>query len=107
MSLHFLDPRRAGEPTYSPDVDLIETQWGWRAVYLHDKDRSTASRLIPGTLLTESAALAAARVAAGFGHVAERACDTYHGPFVTREWNSLSECKNCGWLGDAHKEGSK
>lgn len=96
MSVHHLDPRQAGTGA-APDLDLIETQWGWRAADLRDRSASAASRLIPGTLKTEGEALAAARQAAGFGHVAERACDLFN-----PRGDIDGECDCCAWPRDAH-----
>lgn len=105
MPLYYLDPRQAD--TGAPyDLDMIETQWGWRAADLRDRSASAASRLIPGTLKTEAEALRHAREAAGFGHVAERACFAfvrpcradahYHGEACD------TECDVCTWPRAAH-----
>lgn len=83
MALYHLDPRQAGTGA-APDVNV----WAYTRLYAnapiewaYDVTRTTA--IAQGESYTphgagfdsESAALRAAREAAGFGHVAERACD--------------------------------
>jgi hypothetical protein len=50
---------------------------------------------------THAAALAAARAAAGFGHVDERPCHSYDWP-VRRQG---ADCTRCAWPRDAHGTG--
>lgn len=94
MSLHHLDPRQAGTGA-APDVDVYaysqQRAWGYT-------DR------VGGTLhgerfATEAAALAAAREAAGFGHVAEKPCDAWNHGYLAGH----KECSECHWRWDAHQ----
>lgn len=110
MSLHHLDPRRAGtgaEPDVETrlvyDMENNRERWHWA-----DTDGDDCCHPIPlGGYLTESAALAAARAAAGFGHVAERACDDpVYADDIDQEdapeWAHGPMCCQCAWSRDAH-----
>lgn len=105
MSLHHLDPRQAGTGA-APDVEIdsIAGMFWWV---------DSAGRHHPFD--TEAAALAAARAAAGFGHVAERACAT-EGVCVSCSSVEAAErhkdcphckdnftCDACAWPRDAHQ----
>lgn len=97
MSLHHLDPRQAGTGE-APDVETREHSCGsldgkrkWMAI-------PTTHELASGFYATEAEALTAARQTAGFGHVAERACDTWC-PIP----DATDLCTYCLWSCDAHK----
>lgn len=96
VSRHYLDPRRAGTSA-EPDVAIVRTGfYGPNDAFPFESlTRSTRDR----GFATESAALAAARTAAGFGHVAERACDS----FVSCSPTSQTICRTCAWPRDAHR----
>lgn len=105
MSLHHLDPRQAGTGA-KPDLWVffgnahgLLAQAGWYSV------RNESNGPFDGPHENEAAALAAARAAAGFGHVAERACDK---PTCNvAEHELCPQCSTCYWDRDAHQEGSK
>lgn len=103
MALYYLDPRQAGTGA-APDVDvyLSPVDGAWAADILTEPSPDACSF---GPHLTEHAALAAAREAAGFGHVAERACDATQ-THVLYHCNIDTTCRVCAWPRDAHKEGS-
>ena len=104
MSLHHLDPRQAGTGA-APDVRIryARVRGDWRAV------GARTGRALALAAPTEAAALAAARHAAGFGHVAEQVCDQYYAPGYpdTKPNGDPIDCATCTWPFDAHKEGSK
>src|SRR6185295_1804556 len=105
MSLHYLDPPRAMEPGAKPDVETWATwttKTGERSAFRYgppcDQDETVrpigiAQRTYP----TEREALHAARVAAGFGHVAERPCNS-----VEAYDDGHGDCCQCAWPMVAH-----
>jgi hypothetical protein len=94
--MHHLDPRQAGTGA-APDVEI--TRGPLVPGEPFGAYRPDGARLATGD--TEAAALHAARDAAGFGHVAERACDA-----IEREagyhYDSDGECVFCGWDFHSH-----
>ena len=97
MALYHLDPRQAGTGA-APDVWITtgpmigDKASGFRAI-----DKRNKAPLAWGE--TESAALTAARQAAGFGHVAERACSD---PYYDYH-DEPDDCGRCAWPRDAHQ----
>lgn len=104
MGLYHLDPRQAGTGA-APDVDVRFTDdgdegagWFYRPTCAGLPGRTDAY------FDTEAAALAAARQAAGFGHVAERACDGFVRAPRASDPSDLDDCATCAWPRDAHRE---
>lgn len=94
MSLHHLDPRQAGTgaaPNLVTFQGTVQRKW-----YAHR--RGQPDKILAGQCETEAAALAAARAAAGFGHVAEQPC-AFHCFNLYR----TEDCGTCGWSSDAHQ----
>ena len=101
MSLHYLAPRRASDPTAKPDVLVAQhgSFFRWRLKRPTDKPGGPFAPWSEHHM-TEFAALAAARHAAGFGHVAAQACET---PCYDRLANGApDQCRVCEWSRDAH-----
>lgn len=96
MALDHLDPRREGTGA-APDVNVLPLGASC-GIFNEPTDIGIfgldGTRLAVG--LSESAALAAARAAAGFGHVAEKACDRYQ-----QLGFGHTSCE-CAWSRDAH-----
>lgn len=106
MSLHYLDPRRAGtgaeadlETVYDPEGNGESRPW---YVMRHPGTSNIDDYSHP--FETESAALAAARAAAGFSHVAEKPCGEWrHDKACECEPERLyHECDVCGWYRQHH-----
>lgn len=106
MSLHHLDPRQAG--VTEPDVevyrayDALGKPWIARR-FVSD---TVGSRLGAGP--TEAAALRAARIAAGFGHVAEQPCEEFVYPPEDQDQAWIppeQECLGCFWTYARHGKG--
>lgn len=107
MALYHLDPRQVG--TGAPNCDITEAVGGGVIVLINgfqwggDIDASGAGNAV---FPDEQSALRAAREAAGFGHVAERACDTWCA--IIPDDDTVDDvCTYCLWPRAAHKEGSK
>lgn len=107
MALYHLDPRQAGTGA-APNCDITEAVGGGVIVLINgfqwggDIDASGAGNAV---FPDEQSALRAAREAAGFGHVAETACDHYE-PFCPSV-PPTHACRHCTWPHNTHKEGSK
>lgn len=93
MTLYHLDPRQAGTGA-AADVETRIVHGMWTAL-----DPRTGD-VLARTSGHEPAALRAAREAAGFGHVHERACDEYE--WLTPFDGPNDECVQCAWPRGAH-----
>lgn len=90
MALYHLDPRQAGAGV-RPDIEInILGRYS-------DAEADAMTK----------AALRAAREAAGFGHVAEKPCESFFGKRVNAAGGLARHCATCAWPRDAHKEGGK
>lgn len=102
--LHHLDPRQASMGA-APDLRIYTTDNKRWFCAPFGTTSAAFTRTIPGQD-TESAALHAARTAAGFGHVAERACNFYAPNQCTNlgpcDWSRHQDCTTCAWPRDAH-----
>lgn len=95
MSLHHLDPRKAGTDA-APDVRTEKLNGTWY-VFRHSDQCGIAWEA------TEADALRAARQAAGFGDVAEQPCDAFAKQIVATADGFLDvRCAGCHWSRDAH-----
>jgi len=98
VSLHHLDPRQ--EVTGAkPDVRIIKLSdigRGVRFVFTSPTNGLSGRPWSKESFPTKSAALASARKAAGFAHVAEQACQVYE------QSATPSQCVVCGWLRKSH-----
>lgn len=90
MSRWNLDPRNVG--VTEPDVIVSENGAG---------EWFTTSTAAPGPYPTEAAALQAARIAAGFGHVAEQPCSTPCWVDIHQR-RTERECCRCAWPPERH-----
>lgn len=100
MALYHLDPRQAGTEA-AADVETRIFHGMWHAFALD-------GRMLARTSGHEQSALRAAREAAGFGHVAEAACDTfiphaYESSADNAELIETGECETCAWPRNAHR----
>lgn len=117
MAFYHLDPRQAGTGA-APNCDITEAVGGGVIVLINgfqwggDIDASGAGNAV---FPDEQSALRAAREAAGFGHVAETACDAFVEPghlscaekpeygCCADAYSSAAECADCAWPRDAHR----
>lgn len=74
MTMHHLDPRRASEPDAKPDVVCESSGMGFGLFRWCTRGKGGSLDRSPFIYTSPTLALAAARHAAGFGHVAEQAC---------------------------------
>ncbi len=98
MSLHHLDPRKAGTDA---DRDVRVTTGcvadGPETYYFQSYVNDAWGDWLGG-FSTADVALATARHAAGYGHVAERACSTF-----VKHADPGDGCFTCAWPRDAHR----
>ena len=104
MGMHYLNPRRAGVPGAEPDVEVYKERWRLGPEWVA---RCYVDRALLGESDTATAALAAARDAAGFGHVAEQPCKAFTCPNIAhamqlRRCRDDEECMDCAWPLSAH-----
>lgn len=104
MALYHLDPRQAGTGV-APTVSIREREPGERLFCWQMIDRGRPGSPV-GRFKTEAYALRAAREAAGFGHVAETACDALAWPKSpeprcgTHGWQTLPDGRCMPWRYD-------
>jgi hypothetical protein len=108
-TLYYLDPRQAGTGA-APDVKIHRIGDVFYLYYPAPKGARTLWRSPRGSrsrFTDEQSALAAARQAAGFGHVAEEPCAQWLAIETDeRRAREPETCADCAWSRDAHgKEG--
>lgn len=105
MSLWNLDPRQAG--VTEPEVAIVERSQTSKSLGYAPFVAVARDHNYEGD--TEAAALRAARVAAGFGHVAEQPCAQMQYTFSDGDLDCIEtpddECEQCGWPRDRHGKG--
>lgn len=106
-----LDPRQAG--VTEPDVETIAPLPESKRQRFNDRlwIAEPRDRAVPVTYgATEAAALHAARIAAGYGHVAEQPCARFvHEPDTGRceHDGDCGDCFDCAWPFERHGKGER
>jgi hypothetical protein len=108
MALYHLDPRQAGNAP--PDVEVYRAYDALgKPFFARRVHESIGGFLAEGK--TEAAALAAARTAAGFAHVAEQPCEAFqHEPDTgacTHAAGDCGDCFECSWPRGRHEKGAR